>query len=83
MSVLVQIPLFGFLGIVLTGGLQLGLCLTISLLHGRPCGIDPVKEGADPGVDPGDAVAAVPGPIAHDAQQVPGIAVVFDEEATS
>ena len=85
-SVTVQIPLFGTLGIVWTGGtrgLRLGLGLTISLLHGCPCGIDPVKEGADPGVDPGDAVAAVPGPVAHDAQQVPGIAVVFDEEATS
>ena len=53
------------LGIVWTGELQLGLGLTISLLHGRPCGIDPVEEGADPGVDPRKAVAAVPGPIAH------------------
>ena len=64
-----------------TGGLRLGLGLTISLLHGRPSSIDPVEEGADPGVYPGDTVAAVPGPVAHDAQQVPGVAAVFDEEA--
>ena len=83
-SVTVQIPLFGTLGIVWTGGtrgLRLGLGLTISLLHGCPGGIDPVEEGADPGVDARDAVTAVPGPIAHDSQQVPGVAVVFNEEA--
>ena len=65
-SVLVQIPLFGTLGIVWTGGLQLGLCLTISLLHGCLGVTDPVEKGADPGVDPREAIAAVPGPIAHD-----------------
>ena len=61
--------------------MRLGLGLTISLLHGRPGSIDPVEEGADPGVDPVDTVAALPGPVAHDAQQVPGVAAVFDEEA--
>ena len=63
-------------------GLRLGLSLTISLLHGCPGGIDPVEEGGDPGVDPGDTIAAIHGPKAYDAQQVPGVAVVFDEEAS-
>ena len=81
MSFSVQIPLFGTLEIVWTGRLRLELGLTISLLHGCPGGIDPVEEGADPGVDARDAVTAVPGPIAHDSQQVPGVAVVFNEKA--
>ena len=70
------------MGIFWTGGLHLQLGLTIPLLHSRLCGIDPVKEGADPGVNPREAIAAIPCPIAHDAQQVPGVAVVFNEEAT-
>ena len=55
--------------------------MIFSLLHGCPCVTDPVEKRADPGVNPREAIAAIPCPIAHDAQQVPGVAVVFNEEA--
>ena len=49
-----------------------------NLLHRCPRVGDPQQEGAGPGVDTRNAVAALPGPVAHDAQQMPGVA---DEEA--
>ena len=55
--------------------------MLINLLHRRPRVGDPLHEGAGPGVDAGDAVAALPGPVANDAQQVPSVPGVADEEA--